>query len=97
MAVFSPLVLIKIADSSLCIVVYFVASCEKKKAFAHVYLQTIYELNQLYSFKKLVIVVPSIAIQEGVLKNLQITHQHFQTLYNKTPVNYDVYDSKKVL
>jgi len=62
----------------------------------YVYLRTIYELNKLYGFKKFVIVVPSIAIREGVLKNLQITHEHFQTLYDKVQLNYDVYDSKKV-
>ncbi|MBI5047479.1 MAG: DEAD/DEAH box helicase family protein [Deltaproteobacteria bacterium] len=62
----------------------------------YVYLRTIYELNKLYGFKKFVIVVPSIAIREGVLKNLQITHEHFQSLYDKTQINYDVYDSKKV-
>jgi type III restriction enzyme len=62
----------------------------------YVYLRTIYELSKLYGFKKFVIVVPSIAIREGVLKNLQITHEHFQTLYDKVQINYDVYDSKKV-
>ncbi|PIP70589.1 MAG: DEAD/DEAH box helicase, partial [Nitrospirae bacterium CG22_combo_CG10-13_8_21_14_all_44_11] len=62
----------------------------------YVYLRTIYELNKLYGFKKFVIVVPSIAIREGVLKNLQITHEHFQILYDKAQLNYDVYDSKKV-
>jgi type III restriction enzyme len=61
----------------------------------YVYLRTIYELNKLYGFKKFVIVVPSIAIREGVLKNLQITHEHFQTLYDKVQINYDVYDSKR--
>ncbi len=40
----------------------------------YVYLRTIYELNKLYGFKKFVIVVPSVAIREGVLKNLEITH-----------------------
>ncbi len=62
----------------------------------YVYLRTIYELNKLYGFKKFVIVVPSIAIREGVLKNLQITNEHLQTLYDKAQLNYDVYDSKKV-
>lgn len=62
----------------------------------YVYLRTIFELNKLYGFKKFVIVVPSVAIREGVLKNLQITHEHFQTLYDKVPVNPEVYDSKKV-
>jgi type III restriction enzyme len=40
--------------------------------------------------------VPSIAIREGVLKNLEITHEHFQNIYDKVPVSFDVYDSKKV-
>ncbi|MCO5248775.1 MAG: DEAD/DEAH box helicase family protein [Chitinophagales bacterium] len=62
----------------------------------YVYLRTIYELNKLYGFKKFVIVVPSIAIREGVLKNLKITHEHFQSLYDKAAINFDVYDSKKV-
>ena len=62
----------------------------------YVYLKTIYELNKLYGFKKFVIVVPSVAIREGVLKNLQITHDHFQSLYDKTTITFDVYDSKKV-
>lgn len=62
----------------------------------YVYLRTIYELNKLYGFKKFVIVVPSIAIREGVLKNLQITHEHFQSLYDKAAISFDMYDSKKV-
>lgn len=62
----------------------------------YVYLRTIYELNRKYGFKKYVIVVPSIAIREGVLKNLQITHEHFQTLYDNTPSRYYVYDSSHI-
>ncbi len=62
----------------------------------YVYLRTVYELNKLYGFKKFVIVVPSVAIREGVLKNLQITHEHFQSLYDKTSITFDIYDSKKV-
>ncbi|MEA1971745.1 MAG: DEAD/DEAH box helicase family protein [Candidatus Cloacimonadota bacterium] len=62
----------------------------------YVYLRTIYELNKKYGFKKFVIVVPSIAIREGVLKNLEITFEHFQNLYDKIPVSFGVYDSKRV-
>ncbi|MFA4839642.1 MAG: DEAD/DEAH box helicase family protein, partial [Candidatus Neomarinimicrobiota bacterium] len=62
----------------------------------YVYLRTIYELNKLYGFKKFVIVVPSVAIREGVMKNLEITEEHFQNLYDKVPITSDVYDSKKV-
>ncbi|MBL7975580.1 MAG: DEAD/DEAH box helicase family protein [Candidatus Kapabacteria bacterium] len=62
----------------------------------YVYLRTIHELHALYGFTKFVVVVPSVAIREGVLKNLQITSEHFQALYNNVSVNFDVYDSKKV-
>lgn len=62
----------------------------------YVYLRTIYELNKNYGFKKFVIVVPSVAIREGVLKNLEITQEHFQNLYDKVPVTFRVYDSKRV-
>src|SRR5579862_814229 len=62
----------------------------------YVYLRTIYELNKTYGFKKFIIVVPSIAIREGVLKTLEITNEHFQAIYNKVPVSYSVYDSKNV-
>lgn len=62
----------------------------------YVYLRAIYELNRKYGFKKFVIVVPSIAVREGVLKNLEITFDHFQNLYDRIPVNYLVYDSKRV-
>lgn len=62
----------------------------------YVYLRTVYELNRLYGFRKFVIVVPSIAIREGVIKNLQITHEHFQALYDRQAISFDVYDSKKV-
>ncbi|MDZ4204255.1 MAG: DEAD/DEAH box helicase family protein [Bacteroidales bacterium] len=62
----------------------------------YVYLRTIYELNKRYGFKKFVIVVPSVAIREGVMKNLEITEEHFQNLYDKVPVTSNVYDSRKV-
>ncbi len=75
---------------------HFSVEMETGTGKTYVYLRTIYELNRLYAFKKFVIVVPSIAIREGVLKNLQITHDHFQSLYDNTPINFDVYDSKKV-
>ena len=62
----------------------------------YVYLRTIYELNKMYGFKKFVIVVPSVPIREGVLKNLQITHEHFQNLYDNVPVRYFVYDRNRI-
>ena len=74
----------------------FTVEMETGTGKTYVYLRTIYELNKVYGFKKFVIVVPSVAIREGTLKNLSITHEHFQNLYDNTPVNYQVYDSTKV-
>lgn len=62
----------------------------------YIYLRSIFELNRKYGFKKFVIVVPSVAIREGVLKNLEITKEHFLHLYNHVSYDYFVYDSKKV-
>lgn len=75
---------------------HFSVEMETGTGKTYVYLRTIYELNKLYGFKKFVIVVPSIAIREGVLKNLEITHDHFQTLYDNVPLNFQFYDSTKV-
>lgn len=74
----------------------FTIEMETGTGKTYVYLRTIYELNKLYGFTKFVIVVPSIAIREGVLKNLEITDDHLQLLYNRPPINYYVYDSKRL-
>ena len=62
----------------------------------YVYLRTIYELHARYGFKKFVIVVPSVAIREGVMKNIELTREHFRELYGNTPVDAWIYDSKQV-
>ena len=74
----------------------FTVEMETGTGKTYVYLRTIYALNKEYGFKKFIVVVPSVAIREGVLKNLQITHDHFQTLYNYEPCSFSVYDSGKV-
>ena len=60
----------------------------------YVYLRTIFELNKLYGFTKFVIVVPSVAIKEGVYKTLQITEDHFKGLYSGQPFDYFLYDPR---
>jgi type III restriction enzyme len=62
----------------------------------YVYLRTIFELNKTYGFKKFIIVVPSVAIREGVLKSIDVTKEHFQTLYDNAPFDHFVYDSKRL-
>ncbi len=59
----------------------------------YVYLRTAFELFQRYSMRKFVIVVPSVAVREGVLKTLEITKAHFRKEYNNTPYRYYAYDS----
>lgn len=74
----------------------FTVEMETGTGKTYVYLRTIYELNQKYGFTKFVVVVPSIAIREGVYKNLQITEEHFKELYNRNPLEYFIYDSNKL-
>ena len=62
----------------------------------YVYLRTVFELNKLYGFTKFVIVVPSVAIKEGVYKTLQITEDHFKGLYSGQPFDYFLYDSARL-
>jgi len=75
---------------------HFSIEMETGTGKTYVYLRTIFELNRKYGFKKYVIVVPSVAIREGALKNLDITKAHFLHLYNNISYDYFVYDSKKV-
>ena len=75
---------------------HFSIEMETGTGKTYVYLRTIYELNKTYGFKKFVIVVPSVAIREGVLKNIELTRDHFRAIYGNVPVDYWVYDSKQV-
>ncbi len=74
----------------------FTVEMETGTGKTYVYLRTVYELSKTYGFKKFVIVVPSVAIREGVLKSLQITKEHFQTHYDYERVEFTVYESTKV-
>ena len=62
----------------------------------YVYLRTLFELNKHYGFKKFIIVVPSIAIREGVLKSIHLMKEHFRDQYKKIPFEYHLYDSKRL-
>jgi type III restriction enzyme len=74
----------------------FTVEMETGTGKTYVYLRTIFELNKRYGFNKFVIVVPSVAIKEGVYKTLQITEQHFKGLYAGVPFDYFLYDSSKL-
>lgn len=73
----------------------FTVEMETGTGKTYVYLRTIFELNKRYGFSKFVIVVPSVAIKEGVYKTLQITEEHFKGLYAGVPFDYFLYDSAK--
>ena len=62
----------------------------------YVYLRTIYELRRHYGFSKFIVVVPSIAIYEGVIKNFQITRDHFRALFGNEPFNLIPYDGAQL-
>ena len=73
---------------------HFSIEMETGTGKTYVYLRAIHELYQTYGFKKFIIVVPSLAIKEGTVKNLQITKDHFELLYNIRP-DYYLFDPKK--
>lgn len=59
----------------------------------YVYLRSIFELNRKYGFKKFIVVVPSVAIREGVLSSIDIMREHFKGLYSNVPFDHFVYNS----
>lgn len=59
------------------------------------YIKTIFELNRRYGWSKFIIVVPSIAIREGVAKSLEITAEHFLESYQKK-ARFFIYNSKQL-
>jgi len=71
----------------------FTVEMETGTGKTYVYLKTVFELHRLYGFTKFIIVVPSIAIKEGVLKSLQMTETHFKAIYQNTPYDYFIYNS----
>lgn len=61
----------------------------------YVYIKTMFELNKKYGWSKFVVVVPSIAIREGVAKSFETTAEHFMELYGKK-ARFFIYDSKNL-
>lgn len=62
----------------------------------YVYTKTIFELNRKYGFTKFIIVVPSVAIREGVYKSFEVTKEHFSLQYDNVPCRYFIYNSAKL-
>lgn len=74
----------------------FTIEMETGTGKTYVYLRSIFEMNKKYGFTKFIIVVPSIAIKEGVYKSLQMTETHFREQYDNVPYDYFVYDSGRL-
>ena len=62
----------------------------------YVFLRTIFELNKKYGFTKFIIVVPSIAIKEGIVKSIDIMTEHFKELYDNVIFKSSEYKSKNL-
>jgi type III restriction enzyme len=75
---------------------HFSVEMETGTGKTYVYLRTVFELSRRYGLKKFIIVVPSVAIREGVLKNIEITAEHFRALYDNMPFEHFVYDARRV-
>jgi type III restriction enzyme len=74
----------------------FTVEMETGTGKTYVYLRTVFELNKRYGFNKFVVVVPSVAIKEGVYKSLQMMEDHFRSIYANVPFEYFLYDSSKL-
>ena len=61
----------------------------------YVYIKTIMELHKRYGWSKYIIVVPSVAIREGVKKSFDVTAEHFQQLYGTKPRSF-IYNSSQL-
>ena len=61
----------------------------------YTYIKTMYELNRAYGWSKFIVVVPSIAIREGVYKSFQMTQEHFAEEYGKK-IRFFIYNSTQL-
>jgi len=75
---------------------YFTIEMETGTGKTYVYVRTIHELRKNYGWCKFIIIVPSVAIFEGVVKSFEITKQHFSTLYNNETVALTQYSGDQI-
>ena len=74
----------------------FTVEMETGTGKTYVYLRTVFELNKRYGFTKFVIVVPSVAIKEGVYHTIETAAEHLRGLYAGAPFDFFIYDSAKL-
>lgn len=75
---------------------HFTIEMETATGKTYVYLRTIFELHKKYGFSKYIIVVPSVAIKEGVIKSIDIMTEHFNLLYDNAIFKANEYKSKNI-
>ncbi|MGB3216424.1 MAG: DEAD/DEAH box helicase family protein [Anaerolineae bacterium] len=75
---------------------HFTIEMETGTGKTYVYLRAIFELRRRFGWSKFVIVVPGIAIYEGVMKNVQVTRNHFRALYGNEPFDLIAYDGSQL-
>ncbi|HEQ71810.1 MAG TPA: type III restriction endonuclease subunit R, partial [Spirochaetia bacterium] len=73
----------------------FTVEMETGTGKTYVYLRTVFEMAKRYGFRKYVIVVPSVAIYEGVIKSFEMTREHFRSLYGNENCVLLSYDGNK--
>ena len=74
----------------------FTVEMETGTGKTYVYLRTMFELNKRFGFTKFIIVVPSVAIKEGVFHSIEIAADHLKGLYAGVPFDFFIYDSAKL-
>lgn len=75
---------------------HFTIEMETGTGKTYVYLRTIFELNKKYGFTKFIIVVPSVAIKEGVIKSIEMMDYHFKLLFDNVIYKANEYKSKNI-
>lgn len=74
----------------------FTVEMETGTGKTYTYIKTMYELNRRYGWKKFMVIVPSVAIREGVKKTFEVTAEHFKDKYNGEQIRYFVYSSQRL-
>ncbi|MEC3885507.1 DEAD/DEAH box helicase family protein [Halobacillus sp. HZG1] len=75
---------------------HFTIEMETGTGKTYAYLRTMYELKKYYGFTKFIVVVPSVAIYEGVVKSVSSMRNHFRKLYDNQDISLISYDSAKI-
>lgn len=74
----------------------FTLEMETGTGKTYAYLRTALELHKEYGLRKFIVVVPYVAVREGVLKSLRMTREHFRALYDNVPYRFYAYDSQNL-